>query len=112
MVRAAAAGDPAELGQHAVQVIGRPAHHGAGLLGQAAAVRDRVDADRLHARRDQQPDHELADQAEADDGRRLAQLDLGPPHAVHRDRRHGGERGVLGQHPGGTAAHRLTGTQL
>ena len=84
-----------------VQVVRRPAGDRAGLLRQTAAVGDRVDADRLHAGRDQQPDHELADQAEADDGRGLAELDLGAAHAVHGDRGHGGERGVLGQHPGG-----------
>ena len=29
---------------------------------------------------------------------RVAELDLGPAHAVHGDGRHGGERGVLRQH--------------
>ncbi len=71
------------------------------LLGQAAAGRHRVDADRLHAGRREQPDDQLADQPEADDGGGLAQLHLGPAHALHGDGRHRGERGVLGQHPVG-----------
>ena len=71
---------------------------GARLLREPAPVGHRVDADRLHAGRDEQPDHELADQAEADDGGRLAELDLGAAHAVHGDRCHGGERGVFWRH--------------
>ena len=101
VVRAAAAGDLGELGEHGVQVVRRPGRHGAGLLRQPAALGHRVDADRLHAGRREQPDHQLADQAEADDGGGLAELHLGAAHALHRDGGHGGERGVLGQHPGG-----------
>ena len=71
------------------------------FLRQPAALGHRVDADRLDAGRREQPDDELADQAEADDGGGLAELDLAAPHALHRDGGNGGERGVLGQHPVG-----------
>ena len=89
-------GSPAGDSMDAV-VRWRAAPRGSRLLRQAAALRDRVDPDHLHPRGDEQPDHELADQAEADDGRRLAELDLGPPHAVHGDRAHRREGGMLGQ---------------
>ena len=89
-----------EFGQGAVQLVRRPAGDRAALLGQTAAVGDRIDADRPHAGRREQPDHDLPDQSEADDGRGLAKLNLGSAHPVHGDRCHGRERRVLGQHPG------------
>ena len=45
----------------------------------------------------EEADHELADEAEADDARRVAELNLGAPDAVHGDRADGGEGGVLGR---------------
>ena len=44
---------------------------------------------------DEQPDGELADEAEPDDARRLPERDLGPADALHRDGADGRERGVL-----------------
>ena len=69
----------------------------AGLLGQPAALLDHVEPDDADPRGDEETDHELADEAEADDARRVAELDFGAPHAVHRDRPHRGEGGVLGR---------------
>ena len=72
---------------------------GAGLLGRPAALLEHVQPGDPDPRGDQEPDHQLADQAEADDAGGVAELDLGPPHPVHGDGAHGGEGGVLGQDP-------------
>ncbi len=78
-------------------VGGRGAQHRAGLLGQPAAVVEHVEPDDADAGGDQEPDHELTDEAEADDAGGVAELDLGAPHAVHGDRPDGGEGGMLGR---------------
>ena len=98
VVGPAAAGDLVErglYGGHALVVRGR-AQHRARLLGQSAALLDHVEPDDPDPGGDEQADHKLADQAEADDHGGVAELDLGAPHAVHGDRTHGGEGGVLG----------------
>ena len=80
-------------------VGGRGAQVGACLLGRPAALLEHVQAGDPDPRGDQEPDHQLADQAETDDAGGVAELDLGPPHPVHGDGAHGGEGGVLGQDP-------------
>ena len=83
-------------GRHTL--VGRcRAQHRAGLLGQPAALLDHVEPDDTDSRGDEETDHELADEAEADDARRVAELDFGAPDAVHGDRPHRGEGGVLGR---------------
>ena len=100
VVGAAAAGQLAQrLLDRGDALVGRGgAGGGAGLLGPQAAVLEHVQPDHPDPGRDQQPDHELADQAEADHAGGLAQLRLGPADAVHGDRADGGEGGVLGLH--------------
>ena len=49
---------------------------------------------------DEELHRELADEAEADHARGLAELRLGAPHPLHRDRADGRERGVLRTHTG------------
>ena len=75
-------------------------------LGQRAAVGVGVDADHPHAGRHQELHHELADEAEADDQRELAELRLAPADALHRDRADRAERRVPGSTPAGHAARR------
>ena len=98
MVGAAPVGELGErlLDRRHALVGGRGAQHRAGLLGQPAAFLDDVQPDDAHAGGDQQPDRELADEAETDDAGGVAELDLGAAHAVHGDRPDGGEGGVLG----------------
>src|SRR5215468_5138845 len=98
-------------GRHAL-VGGRRAQERTGLLGLPAAFLDHVEPDDPDPGGDQQADRKLPDEAEPDHAGGVAQLRLGAPHAVHGDRPDGGERGVLGRNALGTAAHRLTGTQL
>ena len=90
-------------------VGGRRAQHRAGLLGQPAAVLDHVEPDDADPGGDQQPDHQLADEAQADHARGLAQLDLGAPHAVHGDRPDGGEGGMLGRDAPGDRGAQVDG---
>ena len=109
MVGAAARGQLVQRGRHRGQalVVRAGAGHCAGLLGQLAAGLDHVQSDHSDAGRDQQPDDELADQAQADDAGGLAELRLSAAHALHGDGAHGSERGMLGGHP--TRARRRTG---
>ena len=100
MVGTAATGQLVQRGRHGGQALlvrGRAGHR-ARLLGQPAASLDHVQPDDPDTGRDQQPDHQLADQAEADDQGGLAELRLGAAHALHGDGAHGGERGVFGGH--------------
>ena len=99
VVGAAAAGDLGERlrrGGHAL-VVGGGAERRAGLLGPLAAVLDHIEADHADPGGDEQADHKLADQAQADHAGGFPQLGLGAAHAVHGDRPDGREGSVLGQ---------------
>ena len=84
VVGPATAGDLGERPLDRVDAVadGRGAQRRPGLLGQPAALLDHVEPDDTDPGRDQQADHQLADQAEADDAGRVAQA--GPRHAARR----------------------------
>ena len=98
MVRAQAAG----AGEHDLldlvqaRLVGCGAGESAGLLRGSAAGRDDIQAHHLHAGRDEEAHHELPDEPEPDNTRGLTKRDLGAADALHCDRPHRGERGVLG----------------
>ena len=99
MVGPAPAGELRERlldGRHAL-VGGRRAERRTGLLGPLAAVLDHVEPDHADPGGDEETDHELADEAQADHARGLTQLDLALAHAVHGDGPDGREGGVLGR---------------
>ena len=79
-----------------VLACGCGAQRCARLFRQRDTVRDHVEPDDAYPGGHQEPDHQLADQAEADDARGFAQLSLSAPYAVHGDRPDGGEGGMLG----------------
>jgi hypothetical protein len=75
--------------------------HRPGCLCHAAAVGHSVDPNDADTGGNEQPYHQLSDQPEADDARRLAELHLGPAHALHGDGSDRRERGVLRHDTGG-----------
>ena len=75
--------------------VGPGARQRTGLLRHPAACLHGVDADHPHAGGDEQPDHQLPDQPEPDDAGQLTELGLRPTDALHGDRPHRRERGVL-----------------
>jgi hypothetical protein len=83
-------------GRHAL-AGGRSAKLRTGLLGPLAAVLDHVEPDHADAGGNEETDHQLTDEAQADHARGLAQLDLALAHAVHGDGPDGREGGVLGR---------------
>ena len=97
MIRADAAG---RRGEHLLEIrgsfaVGAGTGHRPGCLCHAAPVGHGVDADDTDTGCNEQPDHQLSDQSEAYDAGRLAELRLGPPHALHGDGPDGREGGVL-----------------
>ena len=78
-------------------VVRRRAQQGAGLLGQPATVLVGVETDHLDPGGHEQLDDQLPDQAQADDARRVPDLDVALTDALQRDRAHGGESGQLGR---------------
>ena len=74
---------------------------GARVGREVAEPLGEVDAEHPAAGGERDPDGELADQAEADDGDARADLDVGAPEAVHRDRAERREGGVLERDPVG-----------
>ena len=108
MIGAASAGEFRKRlldGRHPL-VGRRRAECRAGLLGPLAAVLDHVEPDHADAGGDKETDHELADEAQADHARGLAQLDLALTYAVHGDGPDGREGGVLGRYAlGDRGAH-------
>jgi hypothetical protein len=103
VVGATAAGELGEGLLHCRHALagGRRAADRAGLLGAPAAVLDDVQPGHPHAGGGQEPHRQLAHQSQADDARRVAELDLAAPHPVHGDRPHRREGGMLGGHPAG-----------
>ena len=97
MVSPAAGGQLGQRGLDAGQplAVGGRAGDRASLLGQPASVLDDVEPDNADAGRDEQPHHQLADEAETDHQAGLAELRLGPPDALHGNRAHGGKRRLL-----------------
>jgi hypothetical protein len=93
---------PADLSQTAFDPVqsfgaGRGTGDRPSLLRQPAPFLDRVDAHDDDSRGDKKLDGELADEPEADDAGRIAELRLATPNTLHGDSADGGERRLLGR---------------
>ena len=81
--------------------VGRRARKRACCFRRPATSSDNIESDDPDTCSNEQLHHELADEAEPDHARQLAELHLGAAYAVHCNGANGREGGVLGRHSDG-----------